>query len=102
MSELGCQPSLSFYTYTISLFCRENKVEEQKLFLQKQFCRDRNYFYSFSFQMELAYRIVYVKIVYVGLVWSVDVRFLPYCSLLLVSLVLFSFCSMLLLLIWLF
>jgi hypothetical protein len=102
MFELGCQPSLSFYTYTISLFCRENKVEEQKLFLQKQFYRDINYFYSFSFQMELAYRIVYVKIVYVGLVWSVDVRFLPYYSLLLVSLVLFSFCSMLLLLIWLF
>jgi hypothetical protein len=75
--------------------------------------------------MKLAYRTAYVKIVSVGLVWSVDVRFLLYCSLLLVSLVLFSlesgcevffallqfavssfvlfsFCSMLLLLMWLF
>jgi hypothetical protein len=50
--------------------------------------------------MELAYITVFVKIVFVGLVWSVDARFLPYCSLMLVSLVLFSFCSMLLLLIW--
>jgi hypothetical protein len=52
--------------------------------------------------MELAYITVSVKIVYVGLVLNMDVRFLPYCNLLLVSLVLFSFCSMLLRLIWLF